>query len=425
MVESSHAPPHRTEKNIRLHLRHNVTVNLLDGALFGLGFGFASISTVIPLFITHLTDSAILIGFAPALHTIGWQLPQLFTAGHLSRLRRYKPSVLLNTIHERVPFLMLAIIAWLIPVIGTKAALILAFLALTWQGFGGGFTANAWTSMIAKIIPSEARGTFLGAQGGLVNLTVGIAAIGAGYLLDWLEYPMDFATCFLITSVTMIGSYFVLAQTREPEDTEKVIAEEKIHFWQGAKAILRRDLNFDWFLAARTLAQFASMAFGFYILYGLRRFDMDEITAGYLTAALTIAATIANVVMGWLGDKWGHRSMLILGTLAAILSTILAWFAPSLGWLYPVFILSAIANVSIWTIGITFTIGFGAETERPLYIGLSNTLIAPATILAPILGGWMVDHIGFNTAFGVSTLAGIITATILIFLVRDPRKETA
>jgi MFS family permease len=418
-------PPTTLEKNIRTHLRHNVTVNLLDGALFGLGFGFASISTVIPLFITHLTDSAILIGFAPALHTIGWQLPQLFTAGHLSRMRRYKPSVLLNTIHERVPFLMLAIIAWLIPIIGTKAALVLAFLALTWQGFGGGFTANAWTSMIAKIIPSETRGTFFGTQGGLVNLTVGIAAIGAGYLLDWLDYPIDFATCFLITSIAMLGSYLAIAQTREPEDTEKVIPEEKTHFWQGAKAILRRDRNFDWFLTARTLAQFATMAFGFYILYGLRRFAMDEITAGYLTAALTITATLANAVMGWLGDKWGHRSMLILGALAAVASTSLAWLATSLDWLYPVFVLAAIANVSIWTIGITFTVGFGNEAERPHYIGLSNTLIAPATILAPLLGGWMVDHINFHTTFGVSMLAGIITTIILIFFVKDPRKETA
>jgi MFS family permease len=418
-------PPTTLEKNIRTHLRHNVTVNLLDGALFGLGFGFASISTVIPLFITHLTDSAILIGFAPALHTIGWQLPQLFTAGHLSRMRRYKPSVLLNTIHERVPFLMLAIIAWLIPIIGTKAALVLAFLALTWQGFGGGFTANAWTSMIAKIIPSETRGTFFGTQGGLVNLTVGIAAIGAGYLLDWLDYPIDFATCFLITSIAMLGSYLAIAQTREPEDTEKVIPEEKTHFWQGAKAILRRDHNFNWFLTARTLAQFATMAFGFYILYGLRRFAMDEITAGYLTAALTITATLANAVMGWLGDKWGHRSMLILGALAAVASTSLAWLATSLDWLYPVFVLAAIANVSIWTIGITFTVGFGNEAERPHYIGLSNTLIAPATILAPLLGGWMVDHINFHTTFGVSMLAGIITTIILIFFVKDPRKETA
>jgi hypothetical protein len=29
------------------------------------------------------------------------------------------------------------------------------FLFLTWQGLGGGFTANPWTSMISKIIPPK------------------------------------------------------------------------------------------------------------------------------------------------------------------------------------------------------------------------------------------------------------------------------
>ena len=98
------------EKYIRTHLRHNVSVNLLDGALFGLALGFASFSTIIPLFVTQLTDSAILIGLAPALHAIGWQLPQLFNAGQIARAREYKPIVLRNTIHERTPFLVLAII---------------------------------------------------------------------------------------------------------------------------------------------------------------------------------------------------------------------------------------------------------------------------------------------------------------------------
>jgi MFS family permease len=221
----------------------------------------------------------------------------------------------------------------------------------------------------------------------------------------------------------MVGSYVAIAQTDEPEDNEKIIAAEESHFWHDARAILSRDVNFRWYVVARTLAQFASMAFGFYILYGLRRFDMSGITAGYLTAALTISATFANAGMGLLGDKWGHRSMLVLGALAAIASTSLAWFAPSLNWLYPVLILSGIANVSIWTIGITFTVSFGTEAERPTYIGLSNTLITPATILAPIIGGWTVDHIGFGTAFAISTFVGIITAGILIFLVKDPGRQ--
>ena len=137
------------------------------------------------------------------------------------------------------------------------------------------------------------------------------------------------------------------------------------------------------------------MGFSFYIIYALRRFNMDAITAGFLTATLTIAQTIANAGMGWLGDKWGHRSMLIIGATAALASAILAWLATSILWFYPIFLLTGLANVSIWTIGMAMTVDFGTEAERPLYIGLSQTLTAPATILAPLLGGWIVDAAGF------------------------------
>ena len=72
----------------RKHLRFNVTIGLMDAALFGLGWGFSSFGTIIPLFVSQMTDSAILIGLIPAIHAVGWQLPQLFTANQVARLRR-------------------------------------------------------------------------------------------------------------------------------------------------------------------------------------------------------------------------------------------------------------------------------------------------------------------------------------------------
>ena len=411
------------EQAVRKDLKHNVTAGLWDGSLFGAALGFASFSTILPLFVANMTDSATLIGLVPAIHSAGWLFPQLFTASHVSRLRQFKRTVLMMTIHERVPFLGFAVIALLMPLIGTNAGLILTMLLLIWQGLGGGFTANAWTSMISKIIPPDSRGTFFGMQAGLANLFISGSAIGAGYLLNALASPWDFAVCFFIASIFFALSWFALAATREPEDTEKVIPEEKTHFWDDAKKVLSRDKNFNWFLSARILSQFATMGFSFYIIYALREFNMTEVIAGYLTATLTISQTIANIGMGWIGDRSGHRTMLILGALAAFLSALLAWNATSIAWFYPIFILTGIANVSIWTIGMTMTVNFGSEVDRPIYIGRSQTLTAPATIIAPILGGWIADNAGFIPTFTISTILSLVMAGILIFLVKDPRKS--
>src|SRR5512141_3146250 len=133
----------KVELFIRKHLRYNVIVNLLDGGFFGAGVGFGSFSTILPLFVASMTSSATLIGLVPAIHGTGWLLPQLFTATYTSRLRRYKRTVLLATIHERIPFLGLALVALLLPKIGLQAGLVSMFMLLTWQGLGGGFTANS------------------------------------------------------------------------------------------------------------------------------------------------------------------------------------------------------------------------------------------------------------------------------------------
>src|SRR4051794_21243158 len=168
--------------DVAKHLPFNFVVNLLDGGFFGAALGFASFVTVIPLFINTFTNSAILIGLIPALHTIGWQLPQLFTAGRVSRLKRYKPFAVLMTANERIPFLGMALLAWFSQSLSPNLVLVIAFVLLAWQGLGGGFTATAWQSMIGKIIPKQHYGKFFGLQSATSNIFGSISAVLAGIL---------------------------------------------------------------------------------------------------------------------------------------------------------------------------------------------------------------------------------------------------
>jgi MFS family permease len=410
------------EQAVRKHLKYNLLVNLIDGAFFGLGWGFGSMGTVLPLFVSRMTDSALLIGLIPAIHAVTWQLPQLFMANRVARLRRYRPLVMMLTLHERLPYLGLALVAFSLSLLSPAAALFLTFLLLLWQGIAAGLTANPWQSMIAKIIPPDWRGTFFGLQAALANIAISLTSVAAGFLLNRLPNGVDFGVCFVLAALGMGISMFFLGLTREPEDYEKKVPEQAPFPWHEWLDILRRDRNFSAFLFVRFFSSFATMGFSFYIVYGLRRFAMDEVTAGFLTAALTITQTVANAVMGWLGDRFGHRAMLITGSFAVTASSLLAWGAPSIAWLYPVFILAGLANVAYWTIGMAITAEFGTEETRPTYIGLSNTLVAPATILAPLVGGWLADAAGFQTTFLVSAIGGLLIVALLLWLVRDPRR---
>lgn len=405
------------------NLRFNLTVNLLDGGFFGLALGFASFITVIPLFVSQMTDSALLIGLVPAIHNVGWQFPQLLTAGWVSRAKHLKPLVLWTTIQERLPFLGLAAVAWFLPRLGMKTALALTFILLVWQGFGGGLAANAWTSLIAKIMPTRLHGTFFGAQTAAFTALEGLAAIVSGLLLDRLDGPLDFTLCFLAASAALTISFVFLALTREAEGMAYPAKDKPGDFWQESRRILRSNPNFVSFLALRSLSQFAAMAFSFYIVYVVWTFGVSEAEAGLLTAAYLFFAILSSLAMGRLADRWNPRAVMAAGGLAASGSAAIALMATSAEWFYVSFLLTSVATVAIWTIPLPLTVRFGSEPERPYYIGLSNTFTAPATILAPLLGGWLADTVGFQATFLVSIICGLLMAGMLIFVIQDPQPK--
>jgi MFS family permease len=389
------------------NLTYNYAVNIFDGAFFGFALGFASFSTIIPLFISTLTDSATLIGLIPAFHIVGWQLPQLFTAQRISRLPRYKPFVLLTTIHERVPFFGLALIAWFSPHINNTLALIIAFSFLLWQGFGGGFAANAWQNMIGKVIPSRYLATFFGMQSAAASLLAAGGAVVAGIMLERLDNPLNYSLTFLMAGFLMAISFIFIALTRESPHIVKEESKTHLPLWKTIVITLKSNRNFTSFLIARILSQFGTMAFAFYIVYAVRYHGMSEGTAGIMTSVLFITQVIANPVLGRIADHWSRKHILEIGGIAITISAILAWQASDISWFYLVFILVGIANTTFWTVSMALTLDFGTEVERPTYVGMANTLIAPASVLAPLLGGWLADTAGFSYTFITAAIAGL------------------
>ena len=93
--------------------------------------------------------------------------------------------------------------------------------------------------------------------------------------------------------------------------------------------------------------------------------------------------------------------------------------------------LAVVANNGVLSVGewaeatissdnlLTYTITEG----RPENIGLSNTLVAPSTFIAPILAGFLIDNINYEVAFLASAIAGFATLLVLIIGVKDPRRR--
>ena len=405
-------------------LQHNAAVNILDGAFFGFGImGLASYITIIPLYLSYLTDSTALIGFVAALFHIGWQMPQLLTSSYVAGLSRFKPMVLVTTLFERLPYFGLALVALALPTIGADAALILTLILLAVQSLGGGFTGTPWQSMISKIIPAHRLGTFFGVQSAAVNLFGAGGALLASVILVRLDYPISFSLLYFMAGASLVLSFFFLAWTYESKSAPKDVVERLNwrDFGRRLRQILIINANFRWFLVARSLTSLSLTVISFYTIFGIRRFDMSPELVGIMTSVLLLSNTLSSTVIGWIGDRWGHRRVLILANLLTVLGIVIALTATDVAWFYAVFALTGIVNATQWTTIMTITVQFCSVAERPFYIGMANTLVAPVTIFAPIIGGWLVDAVSFELTFVIFALAGLLSILVFLFPMEEPR----
>jgi len=414
--------PEMSDSQQSKNLKHNFTVNLLDGGLFGFGLGFASFTTMIPLFVATLTSSATLIGLVPAIHNVGWQLPQLLMAKRIARMERVKPYVTFMTVQERLPILGLGIVGLLVPRIGVRVALILTFILLIWQGLGAGLTANAWQIMVSKIIPSNILATFFGAQSAAANLLASLGAYLAGTLLVVLNPPYDFSTCFFIASLLLVSSWVFLNLTREEKREMPSGGCVPQPLWHDIRSILKRDRSFTHFLISRFIAHFGMMAFAFYSVYAVKILRMTTVQVGVMTSILMVTMMVMNPLLGRLSDRWSRKWVLVIGSVCAAVSALLAVLIKEVNLFALVFLLNGAANTAFWTIGITMSLEFGEEAEKPTYVGMANTLVAPAAIIAPLIGGLLADAFDYVTAFITSAVMAFIASGILILLVNDPKK---
>jgi len=72
---------------------------------------------------------------------------------------------------------------------------------------------------------------------------------------------------------------------------------------------------------------------------------------------------------------------------------------------------------------LAFTLDFGTELERPTYIGTINTLIAPSTLVAQLLGGWLADYVSYKVTFLTAATFGLITFFLVLFFVNSPKNN--
>ena len=410
-----------TELFAARNLRRNFLVLTLDMGFFALAWTFASTATILPAFVERLGASNVLIGAIPSAMVLGYSLPPLFAANYTERLPRKLPFVLAYTAWERFPFLVLAAGAyWLAPRSAVLTIGLILLCLLVASGFGGVLTP-AWMDFIGTAIPPRWRGRLM-ASGSVFGSGLGLGGAAlTGYFLRHYPFPTSYAVSFLTGFVLVVLSWGALALAKEPESRSSKPHVGMLSYLRSLPDVLRRDRDFAWYLGTRALAAFSGMGNAFYTVYALRTLGAHEDVVASFTFVLMGSQAVANVAMGALADRVGHKPVLVLGYAASAVGNLLAVTASGPERMYVVFACMALGFAAYNVSNLNIAVEFAPPEARPTYIGLSSTLIAPLSVAASLIGGAVADGAGYRVVFVGATIAAVLSGTLLATRVRDPR----
>ncbi|MEZ4663556.1 MAG: MFS transporter [Caldilineaceae bacterium] len=408
---------------VRRNLRWNFGVNLQDIIFITLGLSLISRETVMPVLVRQLTDSKIAIGLIPAVFALGFYFPQLFSANFSERLRYKKPFVaFIGGVGERTPYLLIGLCVWSLAAPSPMLTLVIFFALIGLAAGSAGFATPAWFDMIAKVIPVNRRGLWSGLGHGIGALLGVAGAYFVGRILETYAYPNNFALLFGLAFGMTVISWIGLLLTREPP-SETVKERIPLGRYLGQlPQVLGRDGNYRRFLLSRTTVQLGAMAVGFFTASAIDRFTLEGVNVGLLTGVLVGSKAVMNLLWGVLADRLGHKLVLTCSAFVMALATLLAWNASSQTWLVIAFFLLGAYLAADEVSALNIILEFCQPADRPTYIGLTNTLLAPVLILAPIIGGALAEWLGYAPMFLIALAILAVGGLMMLLWVREPRQ---
>jgi EmrB/QacA subfamily drug resistance transporter len=135
--------------------------------------------------------------------------------------------------------------------------------------------------------------------------------------------------------------------------------------------------------------------------------ELDLIAVGY---SLGLAASV--LYFGALGDRYGRKLMLVLGTLLAVPASLLAFFADSAGVLFAARLLGGLAAGMAFPTTLALITALWSGPARTRAIALWSALGGAVAALGPLISGALLERFEWGSVF-LATLPLAVVALVL------------
>jgi len=140
----------------------------------------------------------------------------------------------------------------------------------------------------------------------------------------------------------------------------------------------------------------------------VRSLDTHLTAVAWVVMAYLIVITGCLLLMGRLSDLFGQKQIYLLGFLAFTLGSAFCGFSPSISFLIGSRMLQGLGASALMANGSAILTTAYPEEDRGKALGVLGSVISAGFLTGPILGGFLVEHLGWRSIFFINVPIGAI-----------------
>jgi EmrB/QacA subfamily drug resistance transporter len=140
----------------------------------------------------------------------------------------------------------------------------------------------------------------------------------------------------------------------------------------------------------------------------IRSLNTDLTAVAWVVMAYLIVITGCLLLMGRLSDLFGQRRLYLIGFLTFTSGSALCGFSPTIDFLIGSRMIQGLGASALMANGPAILTTAYPEEERGKALGILGSVVSVGFLTGPILGGFLVEHLGWRSIFFINLPIGAI-----------------
>jgi EmrB/QacA subfamily drug resistance transporter len=132
--------------------------------------------------------------------------------------------------------------------------------------------------------------------------------------------------------------------------------------------------------------------------------DVENLS--WVVTAYLLSTTLATALFGKLSDIYGRRALMLISVSVFVLGSVACALAPTIWTLVAARALQGLGGGGILPLAQTVVADILSPRERPMVQSYSSVMFMSASILGPVLGGFLTDYVHWSMIFWINLPLG-------------------